>query len=895
MEDLVRGLRNLGLRAPSPAQLLEILDDDAEVRQRLVRVLAFSAFGSGDGGGLQGGKDDDSGDGGGSSAAAALMGQDLLQEAVAALVDNFTGVIERQRVVSQRESAILRLASTADDGGRSSDSGHVVQGSSSKLGSNGKATRAATKKIPADAPKKVRLPPRKALLARQEAALRRAKDDEAQRHRYRPRLVFDGETTYVSPRRLSEMRRISCSHLDAAPRRYKGFVLVCRVLTPLIPYVGVTFLAEDQEGMALPVSISHFMGNLNMSLDNASAALPVGTVIAIKEPLLSLDHQARAGPCTGRSDVGIRVDSPTDVVVLDAGGDPGQPADAASLLDGLSWREPLPSYGDGGSSDGDDAYPHWLGYKHLFGDTKPSKEIAVVRRLLTEGRPGAAWRVLQKADSADEVRRTFEARILYEMRAWKEAATAFGRIADADNASTQPYEPHNKAADFAVPLDDLSAAEAAQRCALRQAQEIQGLTHGDVRSIYFASSERPRLDTADFIGPLAVREVSGAGRGLVTTRTVEPGELLLSCRAIGSAYPDDDESKGAPLVRLNVDNGVISSTTQVRAQTNLIHAIVDRPELALPVLGLTAGPGRPYSQEVKKQYPLRAKPILSPASALKSRPDVDAAYVDGVLRFNAFGPAQSPARSKAQDTDAAEEPGSELSKSTMPHPLPAILNHACLPNVASIFFSDIVTTRAIAVLAPGTEIVHQYVRGEEPYAIRESQLSKHGFECACALCIADRADGKDQCTQRARIIQGEARAIYERSRVLMKRINAAAVGCVADKARTSQSEQQQPFPGCVGALQSEEDREAHRDVLGALRSLVARINGTYAASRGPMRPEILPVQVVAVRHVALVEGVDAAVQVSSARDVMDDALLFLFCFYNVVFDRHTHSLYSSPP
>lgn len=587
-----------------------------------------------------------------------------------------------------------------------------------------------------------------------------------------------------------------------------------------------TSIVEDAHGGAIPVSVSHFTSDLHLTVQQASQALPIGTSLAIREPFLSLDHQSRAGPCLGKCDVGIRVDSPTDILVLDESSTTGSSLDAGIPL------------------------PHWLGLRHLQGIPGQAQDPIQTSKLLLESqRPGAAYRVLVKAKLDRIFDHALEARVLYELRAWNEAKNLYNTI-QAPDIAENPED--TAASNFAISIEKLSPRQAAQRCALRQQQEKHGLTVSDVQSIYFASSRVQRLDIADYIGPIAVADIPGAGRGLVTTRQVDPGELLLCCKAVGASYPDDDESNSCPLVRLNLDNGHVSATSQVRAQTNLIHRLVDRPELALSILGLTAGPSMAYSQYVSKPYPMRTMPVLDSGQA--PRLDIDAAYVDGVLRFNAFGPAQRPKRNIGTRFD--DEDAGELSKSTMPHPLPAILNHACFPNVSSIFFSDIVTTRALTRLPKGTQIMHQYVRGEELYPLRANQLSKHGFQCECKLCVLDREDGKQACSLRARILQGEARPIYERSRMLLKRVDVAGIGSNSDtNTHEATSDARQT------SLRSPEDVDAHRDVLEALWQLVSRVDQTYGPNRGSLRPERLPILVVLIKHVALLHDTDYTVKV----------------------------------
>lgn len=177
MDDLLRSLRNLDLKPPDSSQLLDLLDEDEQVRARLAKLLSLSSLEA---------LDDGSG----------LMGQDLLQEAVKALLDTFQSTVRRQQQTAERE----RL-------------GQV---------------------------KRIKWPPRKALLARQTAALQRLQRERQESPNYRPRLVFDSNESYCSTTTLAQLRRLHCADLEEAPRRYAGRYLLCRVISPLLLYAGVT-------------------------------------------------------------------------------------------------------------------------------------------------------------------------------------------------------------------------------------------------------------------------------------------------------------------------------------------------------------------------------------------------------------------------------------------------------------------------------------------------------------------------------------------------------------------------------------------------------------------------------------------------------------------------------
>jgi hypothetical protein len=551
----------------------------------------------------------------------------------------------------------------------------------------------------------------------------------------------------------------------------------------------------------VPVSVSHFTSNINMTTEEVSRQLPAGTIIAIREPYVSLDHQARAGPCAGKADHGIRIDSPTDLLLW-------EPKDGEVI----DWAVPIQS--DTLQLDQNS----WLRAGiSLEGYDNAGDLHNAVSMLLSQDRPGQAYRQIYRArQKGVAISPSLEGRVLSRLDAWEAARDKFNEAANA--FSDSHLDGYSKAAlDLSIGIDKLTDRQASLRCQHHIRQISQGISISDMQSIYFAAANgTDGIDTSDHIGPVEVKSIPGAGRGMVTTRAVEAGELLLSCKAVCPTYADDEECRGSPLLRLNLENGVVSTASQVRAQTRLIHAIIDRPELALPILGLTAGPSIPNSDYVSQEYPLRSYASLDSDSVENRRPDVDAKYVDAVLRFNAFGPAQAPSRSEKRSSSPGEQ-----ERSTMPHPLLAILNHACYPNATSVFFSNIYTTRALCHLPAGTEIVHQYTKGEEPYAIRSANLSKHGFECGCLLCRLDRADGVDNCAMRARIVQGESKAVLDRSALLLK-----------------------------GENTNKDDDEAHGDIVESLNALIIRIQATYSEQRGPLRPDLFTALNARTRHLA---------------------------------------------
>ncbi|EST07812.1 SET domain protein [Kalmanozyma brasiliensis GHG001] len=837
MEDLLKALRKIGLALPDHEQLLQLSDPDSEVQDNLARHLSLTPA-----------KDDlvadekDATDAADASSTAEddeelaldpLVDADLFKGAVQALLENYNKAIDKERDFLRKEREAL------------------------------------------SAPKKLKPVPLKALLARQAAEIKKRQEEvyvaghdpdtgRKRRRLYLPRQTFDGVGSYASEKPLDQLKRIDADELEA-PKRFDGRYVLCKVASSLNLYVGCTFIGVLPSGNAIPISIAHFTSNLHVGGKELDAHLPVGTVLAIREPFVSINHFAKGGPCQGGKSVpGIRVDTPTDVHILDrlsqadanildattwkidvAQDHAEHFDDVASLLKdspaacntkGCRWLQDGPLARLVASSSAESAERHIRDLDSSRKSELGRRTRSLIQSLLGENRPGAAYRELCAArllklplstspDSSIAEDLELEGQVLY-----RKCDFARSRLAFESALSAYPSSQRTAAQDRI--LDTLTAVRAAQKAS------ALGPTHENVWAYYFDSQSyaTPRFDVQDWFGPVEIANIPGAGRGLVLTRDVDEGELLLCCKAAASSYAADSGCRGVHLLRYTVESGVTSTTTQVLAATRSVHAMVDRNELTLPIMGLTAGPGVEHSRWVGEEYPSPPKReytdaqasadeielLIQACSSLSTsslqqrwrqtvldgsvRSSIDTSYVDGVLRFNAFGPAANPGGKSSFTQD------SELTRSTMVHPLPAILNHACLPNVSSVFFGDIVTTRALHPLKKGTEIMHQYVKGEQPWLIRRSQLSKHGFKCGCGICVMDERDGEDKVRERGKVVGGSLSMLQERSRIVLK-----------------------------SSEKTEKEMEDHRDLAESLQELVDKVQATYHVERPILRPDLMKI------------------------------------------------------
>lgn len=822
MDALLISLHALSLLPPTPSQLLQLIEEaqssgDEETDPRaLARVLSLGSYNASED------QEDDSGSFG------LGLDRELIEDAVVEIIRTFRTELAKMTVAFELEQQ--RRAS------------------------------------PIPLPKAT---PLHFLKLRHESAQRQAEKVNSLYGGYRPRLIFNGGPSYSSSKELSQLQPITDLSEVQVGCRLENKYLILRVESSVQFYVAATFIATAPLplGWSTPVTINHFARNPSMSTEEASQLLPTGSVIAVKEPYISPNHSL----LSSAGSIGIRIDSPTDVVLLSGPADRRMPAADAfeTYTTGLEWpKEVKQTKGKGkktkdGSDDdanhgqpkqastaaapeADDLQPLWLQDGPLSQARQMSKPESVLvertrdlaRILLKSNRPGAAWRELSASRESgafaglDEATRSevceLEGDILTALSAWEEAKAAYQAASTSLERSKI-----------------LSGKLTSASRRLLESQQGPNPDGSTVSAVYTAhlSSSTPRLPLADWLSPaLKVQQITGAGRGLVTTRAVPAGEPLLLARSRGSSYPHDQGLEYCPILRCNLENGVMSTTTQVLATTNLIHAIVDRPELAQEILGLTAGslPDSPWVKAAhfaKATAKIDASEAWSNVSLDRIGPigGVNAHYIDEVLRHNAFGPGvikrgdistsstngTAPANGTAQVHSGQQrppkalldrlhrDPPSAFSRSTQPHPLPAILNHACLPNVSSVFFGDTLVTKALRDLAEDEEISHEYVRGGLEYQDRQASLSKHGFVCGCKLCQLDRQDGDDRLNQRRRLLAVQGPALFGRS------------------------------DGLLGHREdTEANRENHQDIRTNLQDFERSFEQTYAKERGPLRPEL---------------------------------------------------------
>ncbi|CED84029.1 FOG: TPR repeat [Phaffia rhodozyma] len=284
----------------------------------------------------------------------------------------------------------------------------------------------------------------------------------------------------------------------------------------------------------------------------------------------------------------------------------------------------------------------------------------------------------------------------------------------------------------------------------------------DIRSLYQTSLNGPKdgiqriKHVADYISPSAiVGPIKGKGRGLIATKEIQPGEIILAVRSLALVSSHEIPSK-PELVRFDLEQDVIDRSSSEVYTRNVLWRLADQPELATKVSQAYLGPNSDF--EMPPDFELHS-PLPPPFPALKQK---DIPNRAGLLSFpteNENGEENGEARAvRPKDISravfynastpfrllpvpvqgdsiayAAEEaPGALFSES-------ALINHSCAWNAYHCFFGDFQITRATQLIPAHTEILASYVP-DLPLQFRSSRLEKYFGKCTCTLCETDRLD-----------------------------------------------------------------------------------------------------------------------------------------------------------
>ncbi|BGP18687.1 hypothetical protein JCM10213v2_006753 [Rhodosporidiobolus nylandii] len=547
---------------------------------------------------------------------------------------------------------------------------------------------------------------------------------------------FMGLPKHSSDKALEELKRITFDEMYAT-QAHKGRYLLCRIVSLPVLQLGVSFIVEDPTGRRqVPLhyfSIYHQPLHGVKTGPDLDALFPLGQILAVKEPTFKTNQDG--------SGVLVRVDSPTDLVFLQLNN---------PLVKSVPWTFPSPAkplqpsfdhkahgnnffkqkkyllatkaYSDGLATSPPDEQKLLLhlnrAQAHLFLDNFASayRDASAVLHLLDEDVSAPPHTQLKA-----QLRL---ARALEGMRLIDKAKQAYDAVLQLDATSEQGKDGKKRVAKM------LRAAKTGEFDWL--SLETQDAKARREKKLFKDGQ------AGDFVGPVKVveRASRGGGRGVVATRDIQAGELLMLEKAV--AVGEGDTSRKSVVLALDMRTN--QGATQ--AQLNLVDAIIakmlDDPSVAPFIYSLYGGEDFPPATTPPfKAFPSRA------AAADASTASVDTARVEAIATQNRF------ALREAADDSKGHHPPTALFLHA------SLFNHSCLANATWSSCGDMIIVRARKHIPNGDEVFIPYVSVEASENNRQKVLAAHFSKegCPCGLCTLDRLDGASKVAAREPLLQ----------------------------------------------------------------------------------------------------------------------------------------------
>ncbi|CAK1356573.1 hypothetical protein CB0940_12129 [Cercospora beticola] len=266
-----------------------------------------------------------------------------------------------------------------------------------------------------------------------------------------------------------------------------------------------------------------------------------------------------------------------------------------------------------------------------------------------------------------------------------------------------------------------------------QEQQAGGYDFAKIRSRI--SPAKSRVDAASFSNNTSARDSSLGGRGLFATKDIEAGEIALCEKAFCVVWSHEAEAWSAMTYDARDDKIRVfpAGMTQV-----LVQKLLNNPSQIERLMSLFG------------DY----KSIGNEVISTEDGPVVDTFQIHDIVCRNAFGPgAISSGGNYGQEDVRTASTGLWITA--------AYVNHSCVSNAAKEYVGDLMILRATRDIKEGEEITHTYSDVPD-YDSRAAVLqTTWGFECQCALCEAERTDGKEIRDKRQELM-GEVAAFMER-------------------------------------------------------------------------------------------------------------------------------------
>lgn len=527
-----------------------------------------------------------------------------------------------------------------------------------------------------------------------------------------------------STKNVAELDPISIAELQL-DTHHRGKVLFVRTIDTALRVTAVHSIIQDETGATERLAL--YNTNVAAQVDEI---LPEDAILAIKEPYYS---------ASANSINSLRVDHPSDLVRL-YHYDNLVPGVYANFIEAdrsaLDWKkEGNAAYSTGSHIAALHAYSQGLD-ACSFDDIATKHDLlrnrAAVNLFLKRFEKAlidAQASVLPAKEGENDGHYALNSKA-YERAGC--AAYGLGRLQEAQAYFEKMYElaPNKKL-----------AFDALERVEQRKREQSSG-DYDFTKMSRSSNKKHNRLDHADFTSNAAICEFGTHGRGLIATKDIGVGQMIMCEKAKCIAFDSDEIPHRYTILNHHTKRALTG--TQATLLFELIQKLVYSPELAIEFFDLYDGGEHPKNS-------LRVVDGLVP---------IDAFRTQSIIEYNCFECPTVRSSSRAAQIQATSSAGYH---STGLWLRASYMNHACDGNARRSFIGDMMIVRATRDIVKGEEILMPYRLPDPVNAKAQEGLKKTwAFKCDCGLCNAEAASSLDQRKYRAQLIE-KSRALLSDS------------------------------------------------------------------------------------------------------------------------------------
>jgi len=489
-----------------------------------------------------------------------------------------------------------------------------------------------------------------------------------------------------------------------------GRVVIGRVIVPTIKMNAIQILLEDQncvENEIIIVSLYNYIlpqkNKLSVELDQV---FPVGTVIAVKEPYFKVSVSGSFI---------ISIEDPEDLEFIE---DPNHPH-----LTNNNWKQSiiskLPKDIDGWRVQGNDSYnkqnyEQALRYYNGGLTIDPKHSILSLNKM-------AVLAQLKRYHECIPIGLSLLPVLVENEKLYARLGKSYYYVGLYEKS----IEIYQKLLHFQPKCDE--AITFIGKCKDRLIERDQGIYNcKKIKDEYIKTKQ---VECAEYIGPIKITSIEGKGRGIILTKDIPAGTLLIVSRGVG-VYKVEEEGREFAL-SANLGNKTANTMEQMKVISSTINTIKTNPFVSNLLLKLYAGPT--FTQSTSSDVTINDFKVNQDESFTSStRASIE--QIKGIVKYNSF-----------QEPDITQINGLWL--------LPSLINHSCLPNCHRFCIGETMFITSSKNLKMGEELFLAYVSMLDTYHGRTNKLESFGFICKCKLCEMDKLETEASMKERERLAE----------------------------------------------------------------------------------------------------------------------------------------------